>query len=93
MRTLNACFLSTNHICDVKPLDAKDGKHFSILPSYLESAQMGQSSPIATGTTMISLIPTHLCKENQSKLPYVVYYSSEVQVEPIKRKLRSANRS
>lgn len=76
--------LSTNPIHDFIPLDAKDDKHFSILPLYLESTQMGQSSPIAPGMTLNFLTPTHLCKENQSKLPYFVCYSSKVQVGPIK---------
>lgn len=52
MRSLNVCFLSTNHIHDFVPLDAKDDKHFSILPVYLESTQMGQSSPTVPGMTL-----------------------------------------
>lgn len=84
MRSLNACFLSTNHIHDFIPLDAKDDKHFSILPFYLESTQMGQRGPVAPGMTLRVLTPTCLCKENQSKFPYFLCYSPEVQVGPIK---------
>lgn len=88
MRSPNAYFLSTNLICDFTLLNTKVDKYSSMFPLYLESTQMGQRSSgavIAPDTTLSFLTPTPLYRENQSKLPYFVGYSSEVQVGPIKK--------
>lgn len=88
MRSPNAYLLSTNLICDFTLLNTKVGKHSSIFPLYLGSRQMGQRSSgavIAPDTTLSFLTPTPLCRENQSKLPYFVGYSLEVQVGSIKK--------